>query len=42
MRKEYITPVISIVSFAHYGVICGSFDRNNLTEILLIEDEETI
>ena len=42
MGKEYITPVISIVSFAHYGVICNSFDQYNLTEILLTEDEETI
>ncbi len=42
MSKEYKTPVISVVSFAHNGVICGSFDRNNMTEILLTEDEETI
>ena len=42
MSKEYKTPVISVVSFVHHGVICGSFDRNNMTEILLTEDEETI
>ena len=42
MRKEYKTPVISIVSFAHYGVICGSFDQNNLTEILAIEEAEEL
>lgn len=42
MRKEYESPFISTVSFAHNGVICGSFDQNNLTEILLIEEEETL
>lgn len=42
MSKEYKTPVISVVSFIQHGVICGSFDQKNLTEILLTEDEETI
>ncbi len=43
MKREYESPVSSVVAWGRQSVICSSqFDQNNMTEILLTDPEETI
>ena len=40
--KEYESPATGVIEFIQHNVVCVSYDENHMTEILLIEEEETI
>jgi len=42
MKKKYESPVSIVIAVIQSSVVCASFDTDHRTEILLLDDEETI